>query len=274
MGNRAEALQRYGSSVTFRAMTSTSTSPVRSMRRRAVRSPTSCSMRRGSAADPSSSTSVTSRSSTRRDCTRLVHARETAGNRLRLGTVNPAVRRVLEMTSLLGHLRGPTIRPNRAKRVTPRRRRPGPAVSTPPRRRTSRPGRRMFAMTLTIVVVLVLGGVLLAWRGYNSRRDDALEDFGNGAPAAADVAVRFFTERLTLLNSIAESEAVRSGDVGRSGPSWHPSPRRSSASTTSASSTRTGSCRSTRRSTSMTAATSGPSSRRANRSSARPSAGV
>ena len=68
-------------------------------------------------------------------------------------------------------------------------------------------------MTLTIVVVLVLGGVLLAWRGYNSRRDDALEDFGNGAPAAADVAVRFFTERLTLLNSIAESEAVRSGDV-------------------------------------------------------------
>jgi anti-anti-sigma regulatory factor len=34
----------------------------------------------------------------------LVHARETAGPRLRLGTVNPAVRRVLEMTALLGHL--------------------------------------------------------------------------------------------------------------------------------------------------------------------------
>jgi anti-anti-sigma factor len=34
----------------------------------------------------------------------LVNARETAGNRLRLGTVNPAVRRVLEMTALLGHL--------------------------------------------------------------------------------------------------------------------------------------------------------------------------
>jgi anti-anti-sigma factor len=34
----------------------------------------------------------------------LVHARETAGSRLRLGTVNPVVRRVLEMTSLLGHL--------------------------------------------------------------------------------------------------------------------------------------------------------------------------
>ena len=34
----------------------------------------------------------------------LVHARETAGTRLRLGTVNPVVRRVLEMTSLLGHL--------------------------------------------------------------------------------------------------------------------------------------------------------------------------
>ena len=34
----------------------------------------------------------------------LVHARESAGPRLRLGTVNPAVRRVLEMTALLGHL--------------------------------------------------------------------------------------------------------------------------------------------------------------------------
>ncbi len=34
----------------------------------------------------------------------LVHARELAGPRLRLGTVNPAVRRVLEMTALLGHL--------------------------------------------------------------------------------------------------------------------------------------------------------------------------
>lgn len=34
----------------------------------------------------------------------LVTARETAGSRLQLGTVNPAVRRVLEMTSLLGHL--------------------------------------------------------------------------------------------------------------------------------------------------------------------------
>jgi anti-sigma B factor antagonist len=37
----------------------------------------------------------------------LVNARETAGTRLRLGTVNPTVRRVLEMTSLLGHLTDP-----------------------------------------------------------------------------------------------------------------------------------------------------------------------
>jgi hypothetical protein len=71
----------------------------------------------------------------------------------------------------------------------------------------------MFALTLTIVVVLVLGGVLLAWRGYNSRRDDALEDFGNGAPTAAAAADRFFAERLALLNSIAETDAVRSGDI-------------------------------------------------------------
>jgi anti-sigma B factor antagonist len=34
----------------------------------------------------------------------LVNARVTAGSRLQLGTVNPAVRRVLEMTSLLNHL--------------------------------------------------------------------------------------------------------------------------------------------------------------------------
>jgi anti-anti-sigma factor len=34
----------------------------------------------------------------------LVHAHETAGARLRLGTMNPAVQRVLEMTSLLAHL--------------------------------------------------------------------------------------------------------------------------------------------------------------------------
>jgi hypothetical protein len=71
----------------------------------------------------------------------------------------------------------------------------------------------MFALTLTIVVVLVLGGVLLAWRGYNSRRDDALVDFGSRAPTAADAAQRFFDERLALLNSIAESEAVRAGDL-------------------------------------------------------------
>jgi anti-sigma B factor antagonist len=41
----------------------------------------------------------------------LVVARETAGPRLQVGTVNPVVRRVLEMTSLLGHLQrsdGPT----------------------------------------------------------------------------------------------------------------------------------------------------------------------
>jgi anti-sigma B factor antagonist len=37
----------------------------------------------------------------------LVVARETAGPRLHLGTVNPVVRRVLEMTSLLGHLQRP-----------------------------------------------------------------------------------------------------------------------------------------------------------------------
>ena len=37
----------------------------------------------------------------------LVLARETAGPRLQVGTVNPVVQRVLEMTSLLGHLQRP-----------------------------------------------------------------------------------------------------------------------------------------------------------------------
>jgi anti-sigma B factor antagonist len=37
----------------------------------------------------------------------LVVAREAAGPRLQVGTVNPVVRRVLEMTSLLGHLQPP-----------------------------------------------------------------------------------------------------------------------------------------------------------------------
>jgi anti-sigma B factor antagonist len=40
----------------------------------------------------------------------LVVARETAGPRLQVGTVNPVVRRVLEMTSLLGHLQPPDSR--------------------------------------------------------------------------------------------------------------------------------------------------------------------
>src|SRR5262245_50941100 len=86
-----------------------------------------------------------------------------------------------------------------------------PAVSTPPRGRTSRPGRRMFILTLTIVVVLVLGGVLLAWRGYNSRRDDALDEFGSRAPTAAAAAQRFFEEHLAFLGSIAGSPDVQSG---------------------------------------------------------------
>ena len=37
----------------------------------------------------------------------LVHARQTTGTRLRLGTVNATVYRVLEMTSLLGHFQRP-----------------------------------------------------------------------------------------------------------------------------------------------------------------------
>jgi anti-sigma B factor antagonist len=41
----------------------------------------------------------------------LVLARETAGPRLQVGTVNPVVQRVLEMTSLLGHLQRPESPP-------------------------------------------------------------------------------------------------------------------------------------------------------------------
>jgi Stage II sporulation protein E (SpoIIE)/GAF domain len=88
-----------------------------------------------------------------------------------------------------------------------------PSLSRERATSTTRPGLRMFLLTLTIVVVMVLGGVLLVWRGYNSRRDDALDEMGGRAVAAADAAQRFFEERLALLGSIAESETVRSGDV-------------------------------------------------------------
>ncbi len=60
---------------------------------------------------------------------------------------------------------------------------------------------------------MVLGAILLAWRGYNGRRDDALEEFGGRAEMAAAAAGRFFDERLALLESIAESPALRSGDA-------------------------------------------------------------
>ncbi len=71
----------------------------------------------------------------------------------------------------------------------------------------------MFVLTLVIVVVLVLGGVLLAWRGYNSRREDALDDFGGQAPTSAATAERFFNDRLALLGSVALSPEVKSGDA-------------------------------------------------------------
>ncbi len=70
----------------------------------------------------------------------------------------------------------------------------------------------MFVTTSAIVVALVLGGILLAWRGYSGRRDDALDEFGGRAPMAADTAERFFDERLDLLGALADSPSVQSGD--------------------------------------------------------------
>jgi Stage II sporulation protein E (SpoIIE)/Cache domain len=88
-----------------------------------------------------------------------------------------------------------------------------PDQSPTPGQKTTRPGLRMFALTVAIVVVMVLGGVLLAWRGYNSRRDDALDDLGGRAETAAVAARRFFNERLSVLGSVASSPPVQSGDV-------------------------------------------------------------
>ncbi len=65
---------------------------------------------------------------------------------------------------------------------------------------------------------MVLGGILLAWRGYNGRRDDAVEEFGGRAEMAAAAARRFFDERLALLESIAESPTLRSGDAAAMAP--------------------------------------------------------
>ena len=113
----------------------------------------------------------------------------------------------------------------------------------------------MFPLTLTIVVVLVLGGVLLAWRGYNSRRDDALEEFGNGADR------RRGGERSSPNGSPSSTRSPSPKPCARamsrrSGPSWHRSRRRSSGSTTWGLSTRTGSCKSMSPWTSATGVTS------------------
>jgi Stage II sporulation protein E (SpoIIE)/Cache domain/GAF domain len=70
----------------------------------------------------------------------------------------------------------------------------------------------MFVTTSFIVIALVLGGILLAWRGYSGRRDDARDEFGGRAVAAAGAAERFFNERLDLLDALADSPSVRSGD--------------------------------------------------------------
>jgi hypothetical protein len=78
---------------------------------------------------------------------------------------------------------------------------------------TTRPGLRMFVLTLGIVLVLVCGGVLLAWRGYNGRRDDAIDELGQRAESAAMAAERFFAERLSLLDSVASSPPLQSGEL-------------------------------------------------------------
>jgi hypothetical protein len=90
---------------------------------------------------------------------------------------------------------------------------PDRSANRPPRTPTTRPGLRMFALTLAIVVVLVSGGVLLAWRGYNSRRDDAVGELGERTGSAAMAASRFFTERLSLLESVAASPPLQSGEL-------------------------------------------------------------
>jgi Stage II sporulation protein E (SpoIIE)/Cache domain len=76
----------------------------------------------------------------------------------------------------------------------------------------------MFVTTSAVVIALVLGGILLAWRGYTSRRDDALDEFGGRAEMTARAAGRFFDERLALLESIAESPSVQSGDDAAMSP--------------------------------------------------------
>ena len=76
----------------------------------------------------------------------------------------------------------------------------------------------MLVTVSAIVLAMVLGGILLAWRGYNSRRDDAVDEFGGRAEMAAAAARRFFDERLALLESIAESPTLRSGDASAIAP--------------------------------------------------------
>ncbi|MFN8559636.1 MAG: hypothetical protein U0531_20610 [Dehalococcoidia bacterium] len=79
--------------------------------------------------------------------------------------------------------------------------------------RAMRPGRRLLALTVPIMLLLAAVGLALAWRDYQSRRAHALAQTALLARAAAGEADRFLRDRLALLSAVAATPMVRDGDV-------------------------------------------------------------
>jgi serine phosphatase RsbU (regulator of sigma subunit) len=77
----------------------------------------------------------------------------------------------------------------------------------------SSPGARLVAVTAIIAFVLVLLGSLVAWLGYRTERQSAVQDTAANANAAATNAQTFLSERLQLLRAVARADVVRRGNL-------------------------------------------------------------
>ena len=83
---------------------------------------------------------------------------------------------------------------------------------------TARPGRRVFLAAVGIVAAMLVAGAVLAWRSFDSRRDDARGDLEESSMRAADAAEGFLMDRLAVLATVAGLPVVRSGNVSAMQP--------------------------------------------------------
>jgi PAS domain S-box-containing protein len=80
------------------------------------------------------------------------------------------------------------------------------------RHRFRRTARFLTTVTIALIGVLVVIGLLLAWRDYTGRRTAVLDDARLRARAAAADADRFLRDRIEALTLIATSPSVEVGD--------------------------------------------------------------